>query len=280
MTFPAAFVLFALADPPPPSLGAHAPALQLSQPAIARSPDAMDLGLRSTVFGFDGRDLARRRWLAQAGTRAADATPPPSTDGGGGQCEIGCEECREYDQQARDVLRRRRHMLTTHRAFAIGTWSALLVTEVLGTISAINQDTWFGTGACASGRPDDAVFGSYGCGGLRSLHLTFAFITTGLYITSGVLALAAPDPERASASGDGAARRLRVHKALSWVHATGMILMPLLGILASNPEIVMGSGADGASSRQDFSRAMRSVHEIVGYTTFAAFSTAAFFEIF
>lgn len=268
----APLVLFALA-PPAPSLGAHGPALRLDIAPVASAPR-----LRSEVFGFDGRDLARRRWQAQASTRRSDATPPPATDEG--QCEIGCESCREYDLQARDVLRRRRQLLNAHRAFAIASWSSLLVTGVLGTISAINQDTWFGTGACASGRPDDAILGSYGCSGLRSLHLTFAFLTTGLYVTSGVLALAAPDPERASSGDDGAARRLRLHKALTWVHATGMILMPLLGILAASPEIVMGDGADGAAARQDFSRAMRSVHEVVGYTTFAALTTAAVVEFF
>lgn len=279
MTGAVAFVLLALADPATatPDVGAHAPALRLDG-----EPRPADFYLRSRVFGFDGRELSRRRWLAQSATRGSDATRAlgATAESLGGQCDIGCAECRESDQQARDVLQRRRRLLDMHRAFAIGTWASLLVTEVLGTISAVNQDTWFGTGPCASGRPDDAIFGSYGCSGLRSLHLTFAFLTTGLYATTGVLAVAAPDPERVSEGTGRAAGRLRVHKALAWVHATGMILMPLLGIFAANPEIFYGDDAADAGARADFGRAMRSVHQVVGYATFAAYSTAAVLELF
>ena len=94
-----------------------------------------------------------------------------------------------------------------------------------------------------------------------------------------MLAAAAPDPEHVSEGSDTHARRLRVHRALTWVHATGMILLPILGVLASNPEVILGDSADNAASRADLSRAMRSVHQIVGYTTFGAYTVAAVYGL-
>lgn len=263
----AAFVLYALSADAP-SLGrgdlqltAHLPA---PQGFTLTTPDLAQRAARTP-----------RRWLAQNDARRSE----PAARDEGGACEISCTACRDADQQARDTLQRRRTVVGMHRAFALAAWSSMLVTEVFGTISALNQDTWFAQGPCAGGRPEEAIFGRFGCSGVQGVHLTFSFLSTGLYATAGVLAAAAPDPERVSEGSDAHARRLRVHRALTWVHATGMILLPILGVLASNPEMLLGDSADNAASRADLSRAMRSVHQIVGYTTFGAYTVAAVYGL-
>lgn len=263
----AAFVLYALS--------ADAPSLGAGDLQLGAHPSAPQ------GFSLAPPDLAQRaartprRWLAQNDARRSDA----SSRDEGGACEISCATCRDADQQARETLQRRRAVIGMHRAFALAAWSSMLVTEVFGTISALNQDTWFGQGACASGRPDEAVFGRFGCSGVQGVHLTFAFLSTGLYATAGVLAAAAPDPEHVSEGSDTHARRLRVHRALTWVHAAGMILLPILGVLASNPEVILGDSADNVAARADLSRAMRSVHQIVGYTTFGAYTVSAVYGL-
>ncbi|MEZ4390818.1 MAG: hypothetical protein R3A48_06945 [Polyangiales bacterium] len=270
MLTPAAFVLLALTGDP------------LSGDALARRLvlDAPFAGAQTFTLrepSLDDRAAhGRRRWLAQVAPRRAEVAAATSDDRDG-SCEISCLACRVADQQAREVLRRRRSATSLHRAFALATWASMLATEVFGTLEALNADTWFARGPCASGRGEEAILGSYGCSGVRGMHMTFTLLTTGLYATTGVLAATAPDPERVSEGDDRRARNLRVHRALTWVHAAGMILLPILSVLASNPEVVVGAGADAAGTREDLSRAMRSVRQIVGYTTFGAYSVAAIY---
>lgn len=261
--------------------------LTLQGEAAAPSAWTVDVGLRVRRFGLDGGTAQRNRWLAQSATRATDATPATpaaataavttaateapaasttSTEAPAAceTCDIDCETCRESDRQARYVLRRRASLLRTHRIFGIAAWSSMLVTEVLGTMLAINRPTSFGDGVCAS---DPSAFG---CGSnlLGTLHQASSFVTVGLYTTAGILAVAAPDPDNASVGTDRASSTLRLHKTLAWVHGAGMILMPILGIIGANV------------TDADAGRVFRTVHAGVGYVTFAALSWAMYLELF
>ena len=95
---------------------------------------------------------------------------------------------------------------------------------------------------------------------------------------------ALPTPKRSFAGvlvgDDPASGRLRLHKSLAWVHGAGMILLPLLGVLAANPQMLGLDPSTDPGTVRDFQSAMRSVHTIVGYTTFAAFSFSAALELF
>jgi hypothetical protein len=252
---------------------------------IEASPWSVDLHLRSALLDTDAPPR-----LAQSSPRAPDVTGSISTratvgsgaslaDGQCTQCDVDCETCHDAERVARYALRRREANLRVHRGFALAAWGGLAVTEVLGTILAINKQTWFGGGNCASA--SGGIGGDFGCGsGLVSLHETFAFITTGLYTTAGVIAATAPDPDHASVGDDPASGRLRLHKSLAWVHGAGMILLPLLGVLAANPQMLGLDPSTDPGTVRDFQSAMRSVHTIVGYTTFAAFSFSAALELF
>jgi hypothetical protein len=249
--------------------------LSLQGEAAAPSAWSMDVGLRVKRYGLDGGLQRRNHWLAQAATRVTDATPatpvgaptsePEATPAATCEsCDIDCETCRESDRQARYVMHRRAVLLRTHRAFGIAAWSSLVVTEALGTILAINRPTWFGDGACAS---DSSAFG---CGSslVGTLHQASSFLTTGLYATAGILAIAAPDPDSASVGDDRASSTLRLHKALAWVHGVGMILMPILGIVGASVQ------------NQEVGRAFRTVHAGVGYATLGALTWAMSLELF
>ena len=210
-------------------------------------------------------------------TPATPAEPEATETTGGGAaaeaCDVDCETAHEDAVLARYVMRNRARTLRTHRAFAIATWATMLVTEALGTIQTINQPTWFGDGACSS---NPEAFGCHQSSMITGLHETFAITTTALYTTTALLAIAAPDPENAS-SGEGTAQStLRLHRALAWVHGAGMILLPFLGVLAAHPQILGIS----QSAQGDFSRAMRTVHAVVGGTTFVALSIAGYVELF
>lgn len=203
-----------------------------------------------------------------ATTTTTTTTPPAACE----ECDIDPDAFREAQRNSRYVRRTRERILRTHRAFGIAAWGTMIATEVLGTIQLINQDTWLGRGACAS---DPNSFGCRQSSLITGLHQGFAFTTVGLYLTAGVLAAGAPDPENASEGDGGPERRLRLHKVLAWVHGGGMILLPILGILSHYPQIV---GATSAESRDDFARAMRSVHAIVGYTTLTTLTIAGVLE--
>lgn len=276
--------------------------LQLRDDFSAASPWTLDLNLHAERFGLDNRGSAWRTHLAQSARRAAtpDAAAPaaatpataapaaqgetagPASDAASGestgeaaaeQCDIDCETCRDDDRLARYVTRNRGRTLRTHRAFAIAAWSTMLVTEVLGTIQAVNQPTWFGDGACSS---NPEAFGCHNSSTITGMHEFFAITTTALYTTAGVLAVAAPDPENAS-EGDGEAERtLRLHKVFAYIHGAGMILLPVLGILSAHPQILgINENVQG-----DFSRAMRTIHTVVGYSTFAALTFSGYLELF
>ena len=303
MFFTTALVILGL------SAGGEQPAagaLRLDGEAARPAPWAMDVGLRSPLRGLDGNAWTRDRALgrsiarpAPAQTPAQAATQPPAATAeatststaqgqGEGQCEscdIDCETCRESDRQARYVMRRRAAILRTHRVFALSALGGLAVTEVLGTFLLVNRRSAFGAGECESASGSPVLGQDFGCGsGLTSLHLTTSIITTALYTTAGVLAIAAPDPENAAEGDSRAARTLRLHKIMGWVHGAGMVLMPLLGVLSARPQMI---GIDPITSSgvpnptfQDFQSAMRTTHAVLGFTTLAALSFAAYLELF
>ena len=141
------------------------------------------------------------------------------------------------------------------------TWISLAATTTIGTIRYANV-IGFGDPLCNEG--GSPILGrTWGCGdGLKYQHLVSASFTTLSYITTRTLAAFMPDPDYEPSS------RLRLHRALSWVHLAGMIAMPILGFATA--------GTDDADTRAT----LATVHLAVGYSTFAALSTAAGLMVF
>src|SRR5262249_26318630 len=96
-----------------------------------------------------------------------------------------------------ELLRHREHLTRTHRALGITTWLSMGLTTALGTMVLLNRPTWLGPGLCSS-MDGYNILGDFGCGPLSAVHEISSLITMGLYATTGIFALAMPDPEHAS----------------------------------------------------------------------------------
>lgn len=170
-----------------------------------------------------------------------------------------------------ELLQHRADLIRTHRALKIGTAAALGVTTTLGVIAAVNQPTLFGDGACAAGRP---VLGSYGCSGFSILHGSAGVATELIYTANMAVALAVPPV--AGVRPLGPFDHGPVHRASTWVHVGAMLLQPVLGIVASNPQMI----GVGPGSQANFSRNLRTVHIVVGLAGTGAHWTTLGIEFF
>lgn len=142
-----------------------------------------------------------------------------------------------------------------HFWLGITTWASFAATTTLGTMRYANV-VGFGEPLCAEG--NTPILGrEWGCGdGLRMQHLISGGFTTASYAATRTVAALMPDSESVDYP------KLRIHRALSWVHLAGMIATPLLGI------------ATGVTDDPEVRDTLATVHLGVAYGTLAAISTA------
>lgn len=208
---------------------------------------------------------------APAPPRAEEATAPARP--WSGEATPAREPTTPDPAQLAAALRQRQDIATVHRAFGIATWGAMLVTVVLGAIQYHNLYGFFGSREdtpCVAG---GAVFGQDQCWGTPWPHRVAALTTTALYTTNFVLSIAMPDPLGADTGPN--AEDLRIHKALRWVHFGGMIAQVLLGF-------AVGQNWFGLDRANDFEaqRALATVHQLVGLTTFGVLTAAGAIMLF
>jgi Carboxypeptidase regulatory-like domain len=137
-------------------------------------------------------------------------------------------------EQAR--LNRRSHMLKIHQKLGLITAAPLLATIITG----------FGAG----GRQTSSSS--------RDLHVALGSTTAALYFTTASFAIFAPKIPGTETRGP-----IRWHKALAWVHGTGMILTPILGAMAFNQK-----------SKGERVHGIASLHGPVAVITGAAYGAA------
>jgi hypothetical protein len=132
----------------------------------------------------------------------------------------------EAQGSAQDQARldRRSHMLKIHQRLGLITTAPLLATLFSGGLA----------GGKSSSSTD------------RDLHAALGSVTAGLYITTASYAIFAPRIPGTRSRGP-----IRLHKAMAWIHGSGMIITPILGSIAFNQrsrgEKVHGiAGAHGA----------------------------------
>jgi hypothetical protein len=144
---------------------------------------------------------------------------------------------------ARDQARldKRSHMLKLHQRF--------------GLFAAVSLGVTAATGGFAGGK-DTSSSG-------RDLHAALGLASVTLYSVSAYYALAAPKIEGTYTRGN-----IRLHKALAWVHGTGMILTPILGDLAYQQR-----------HRGEKVHGIASAHGAVAITTLAAYGAAILTEV-
>jgi hypothetical protein len=92
----------------------------------------------------------------------------------------------------------------------------------------------------------------------RDLHASLGGLTTGLYFTTASFSVFAPKVPGTQTRGP-----IRLHKALAWIHGSGMILTPVLGVMAFDQR-----------NRGERVHGIASAHGAVGYVTAAAYGLA------
>lgn len=121
------------------------------------------------------------------------------------------------DAKRQALLDKRTHMLKVHQRLGLITTIPLVATVIAGT--------------GAGGKKTSSTS--------RDLHVGLGGLTGDLYFVTAFYAIRAPRVPGTETRGP-----IRVHKALAWIHGPGMILTPILGIMAfdqkSNGEKVHG----------------------------------------
>ena len=137
-------------------------------------------------------------------------------------------------EQAR--LDKRSHMLKMHQRLGLITTIPLLATVISGSFAGGKETSSTG----------------------RDLHAALGSVTTGLYFTTAYYSIFAPRIAGTQTRGP-----IRLHKALAWIHGPGMILTPILGVMAFN-QLSRGEKVHGIAS----------AHGAVAYVTAAAYGLA------
>jgi cytochrome b561 len=157
--------------------------------------------LTTSASGFEAKtNIVHLGSTPQTADIALNATAGPSlSDLGFNTAEIKGNA----EEQAR--LDKRTRMLKIHQKMGLITAVPLAATIITG----------FGAG------------GHQTSSSTRDLHAALGGTTAALYFTTAYFAIRAP-----RISGTETRGPIRVHKALAWVHGTGMVLTPILGIMA------------------------------------------------
>lgn len=191
-----------------------------------------------------------------------------------GEAEVAsAEEAAAEAPLPKDVyiakLRKRARLAKIHRTLGITTWALTGLAVVAGTIQWRNlyagDDT---NNPCVAGT---AWLGQGQCYNTPWFHALTGFGAGAAYFATLGLATAMPDPDNASKGDSKYAKNLRTHKALRWVHLTGMVAQMVLGIVIANPKL--SGGLDRANDYNKL-KTLSIVHLGVGYVTFGALSWA------
>jgi hypothetical protein len=134
------------------------------------------------------------------------------------------------------LLDRRSHMLKMHQRLGLITTIPLAVTVLTGSLAGGKQTSSTG----------------------RDVHAALGGVTTALYFTTAYYSIFAPRIAGTTARGP-----IRWHKALAWIHGPGMILTPVLGVMAYDQK-----------NKGEKVHGLASAHGAVGYVTAVAYGLA------
>jgi hypothetical protein len=205
---------------------------ELSSSGNAAAPALQRAIQRAMIAAFSLRDLdpAQDDPPQQAKPPATSPAPPSVGD-------LGFPtSATQGNPQEQARLDRRSHMLKMHQRLGLITTVPMLATVL--------------SGGFAGGKSTSSTS--------RDLHAALGSITAGLYFTTAYYAIFAPRVPGTQTRGP-----IRLHKALAWIHGSGMILTPILGAMAFEQK-----------SRGERVHGIASAHGAVGIVTAAAFGLA------
>lgn len=169
--------------------------------ATADGAGTATLKISITAGGAEKLDLA----LAVAAQQnlpnapSANQTQPSLSDLGFSASEM------QADAKRQALLDKRTHMLKIHQRMGLIT----TIPMVASVVTSFN----------AGGRSEGTAS--------RDLHVALGALTGDLYGITAYYAIRAPKIPGTETRGP-----IKVHKALAWVHGTGMVLTPILGAMA------------------------------------------------
>lgn len=146
--------------------------------------------------------------------------------------------------QQQALLNKRTHMLKVH--------------QTLGLITAVPMIATLITGPQAKAKGKKGQTITEPTAANLDFHIALGGLTTGLYFTTAYYAAFAPKVSGVKPKG-----AIRLHRDLEWIHGPGMILTPILGIMAYKQENA-GEKTHGIAS----------AHGAVGYVTAAAYGAS------
>jgi hypothetical protein len=142
------------------------------------------------------------------------------------------------------LLNKRTHMLKVH--------------QTLGLITAIPMVATLITGPQAKAKGKNGETITEPTPANLDFHIALGGLTTGLYWTTAYYAIFAPKIPGVEPKG-----AIRIHRDLAWIHGPGMILTPVLGIMAYKQENA-GEKVHGIAS----------AHGTVAYVTAVAYGAS------
>jgi hypothetical protein len=176
--------------------------------------------------------------LAQAQGNAPNQTKPPAANPQAPNVgDLGFPpEQTQGSAQDQALLDKRSHMLKMHQR--------------LGLITTIPLAATLLTGGLAGGKETSSSG--------RDMHAALGGLTTALYFTTAYYSIFAPRVAGTTARGP-----IRLHKTLAWIHGPGMILTPILGVMAYDQK-----------NKGEKVHGLASAHGAVGYVTAVAYGLA------
>ncbi len=171
-----------------------------------------------------------------------DQTKPPNAPSMG---DLGfTPQQMQANAQMQAMLEKRTHMLKVH--------------QTLGLITAIPMAATLITGPQAKAKGKNGQMITEPTAANLDFHIALGGLTTGLYWTTAYYSIFAPKVPGVKPKG-----AIRLHRDLEWVHGPGMILTPILGIMAYKQENA-GEKVHGIAS----------AHGTVAYVTAAAYGAS------
>ena len=150
----------------------------------------------------------------------------------------------QANAQMQAMLDKRTHMLKVH--------------QTLGLITAIPMVASVITGPQAKSKGKNGQTITEPTAANLDFHIALGGLTTGLYWTTAYYSMFAPKVSGVKPKG-----AIRLHRDLEWVHGPGMILTPILGIMAYKQENA-GEKVHGIAAQ----------HGTVAYITAAAYGAS------
>lgn len=227
-------------------LGAAVLLLVLSPASRAQTADALP---DAPTPQMQTINLAQNSGAPQQPPQTTQPQQPSSSSTEPSLSDLGLTTAQtQGNAQAQALLDKRTHMLKVHQTLGLLTLIPLAAT-VISSASATAGHKHNGSTIVSTNTGNTTG---------RDLHAALGSVSVGMYAATAWYAIRAPKVPGVESRG-----AIRLHKALVWIHAPGMVLTPVLGAMAFK-QLNAGERVHGIAS----------AHAAVAWTTVAAYGAS------